>query len=376
MLYNRLFVFGPMLMLAVFIGGCASTASLPEPIAQDDPMPTGTLAEVDLLPDYLQQLDADLAGIDDHQLDSILVARHGRLVYERYFNGYAADTPHDLRSATKSITSLLVGMAIDDGAILNVDQPMMSHLRDAYPEVDDKGDIQLRHLLTMASGLDCSDRDPDSRGQEDRMYRQRDWVGYFLSLETVAPPGLQPDYCTGGVVALGRVISEATGQQVDAYAQQKLFAPLGIRNLRWARFDDDSQIDTGGHLLLTPRALVKIGQLVLQQGQWQGESLLSPAWINEATTPQVTLDNTPYGYLWWLHEVDYGVQPVRIIAARGNGGQTLFIAPQFDLVAVTTASYYNDPQAAVVDRIFFNAILPSVPELQAAAQRTAPTGIE
>lgn len=360
----------------ILLAGCASNTTPPEPIAQDDPMPTGTLASVDLLPDYLDKLDADLAGIDDHQLHAILVARHGQLVYERYFNGYGVDTPHDMRSATKSITSLLVGMAIDDGAIVNVDQPMMHFLSDAYTDVNGKDDIQLRHLFTMASGLDCSDRDADSRGQEDRMYRQRDWVGYFLELETERPPGQLPAYCTGGVIALGRVVSVATGEPVDDYAQRKLFEPLGIRNLRWARFDGDSQVDTGGHLLLTPRGLVKIGQLVLQQGQWQGDSLLSPTWISESTTPQVTLDDTPYGYLWWLHEVDYGVQPVRIIAARGNGGQTLFIAPQFDLVAVMTAGYYNDPQAAVVDRIFFNAILPSVPELQAAAQRTAPTDIE
>lgn len=373
---SPLFALTTALIWAGLLAGCASNSTPPEPIAQDDPMPTATLAEVDLLPDLLDQLDTDLAGIDDHQLHAILVARHGQLVYERYFHGYGVDTPHDLRSATKSITALLVGMAIDDGAIVNVDQPMMNFLGSAYPDVDDKDDIQLRHLLTMSSGLDCSDRDADSRGQEDRMYRQRDWVGYFLDLEVEVPPGQRPAYCTGGVVALGRVLSAATGQPVDDYAQQRLFEPLGIRNLRWARFDGDSQVDTGGHLLLTPRGLVKIGQLVLQQGQWQGDSLLSPVWISESTTPQVTLDDTPYGYLWWLHEVDYGVQPVRIIAARGNGGQTLFIAPQFDLVAVMTAGYYNDPQAAVVDRIFFNAILPSVPELRAAAQRSAPAKVE
>lgn len=358
-------------LATLLLSACAAN-SPPPPIAQDDPLPTASLADVGLSADYLQQLDADLAEVENHQLHAILVARQGQLVYERYYNGYSADTPHDLRSVTKSITALLTGMAVDDGAILNIDQPMMRYLGEAYPQVDDKADISLRHLLTMSSGLDCDDRDRQSRGQEDRIYRQRDWVGYFLALDAVAPPGQHSAYCTGGVIALGRVLTEATGQPVDRYAQQRLFAPLGIRNLRWARFDGDTQVDSGGHLLLTPRALIKIGQLILQQGQWQGEQLISPAWISAATTPQVQVDGTPYGYLWWLHEVDYGLQPVRVIAARGNGGQTLFIAPQFDLVAVFTAGYYNSPDASVVDRIFFNAILPSVPELTAAAQRTVP----
>lgn len=281
------------LAVAVLLVGCSTTSAPPQPIAQDDPLPVGSLAEVDLLPDYLQQLDADLSGLADHQLHAILVARHGQLVYERYYNGYSADTPHDLRSVTKSITAILTGMAIDDGAILNVDQPMMDYLHDAYPAVDDKNAISLSQLLTMSSGLDCNDRDRGSSGQEDRIYRQRDWVGYFLELDVVAPPGQQSHYCTGGVIALGRVISAATGQPVDQYAQQRLFEPLGIRNLRWARFDGDSQVDTGGHLLLTPAALVKVGQLILQQGQWQGEPLVSAAWIGAATTPQVRVDDTP-----------------------------------------------------------------------------------
>lgn len=361
---------------AGLLSACSSTATVPTAVAQDDPLPLGQLASVDMLPDYLGQLDTDLAAVADHQLHAILVARHGQLVYERYYHGYGIDTPHDVRSVTKSITALLTGMAVDDGALLNVDQPMMAYLNEAYPELDGNADISIRHLLTMSSGLDCDDRDRQSEGQEDRMYRQGDWLEYFLALDVVAPPGQQSAFCSGGVIALGRVLAEATDQPLDRYAQQRLFEPLGIRNLSWARFDGDRQIDSASHLLLTPRALVKIGQLVMQQGQWRGESLLSSSWIVQATTPQVTVDGTPYGYLWWLHEVDYGLQPVRVITARGNGGQTLFIVPQFDLVAVFTAGYYNDPEASVVDRILFNAILPSVPELRAAAQRTVPDGID
>lgn len=376
MLFNCLLRYSLLAGIAILMTACAVNETPSAPFAQDDPLPMATLESVQMHAQLLEQVDADLAAVEDHQLHSILVARHGRLVFERYYNGYGPDSPHDMRSATKSITALLVGMAIDDGAIFNVDQPMMRYLRDAYPEVDDKDGISIRHLLTMSSGLACDDRDRSSPGQEDRMYRQRNWVNHFLELDSLAAPGQVSAYCTGGVVALGRVISEATGQPVDEYARERLFEPLGIRNLRWARFDGDTQVDTGGHLLLTPRALVKLGQLVLQQGQWQDESLLSPSWISEATTPHLSVDGNPYGYLWWLHEVDYGVQPVRVIAARGNGGQTLFIAPQFDLVAVMTAGYYNDPQASVVDRIFFNAVLPSIPALREAAQRAEQSNTE
>ena len=137
----------------------------------------------------LYSISGRLKEKEDHKVHSILVARNGVLVFEEYYNGHSRENPHDLRSATKSITSLLTGIAIDQGTLKSVADPMMDYLSASYPEIYDKDGIQLRHLLTMQSGLDCHDSDRKTRGQEDRMYRSGDWVDYYLSLSTTYSPG-------------------------------------------------------------------------------------------------------------------------------------------------------------------------------------------
>ena len=290
----------------------------------------------------------------------ILVVRNGLLVFEEYYNGYTRDNPHDIRSATKSVTSLLTGVAIERGAIAGVDAPLMGYLGEDYPDVQDKDDLSLRHLLTMRSGLDCDDQDRSTRGQEDRMYRVKDWVGYFLSLPRTDAPGERTRYCTGGVVALGEAIAQGAEQDFANFAEDALFEPLGIRNYRWARFGDGHKTDTGGHLLLTPQGMAKIGMLVLQEGRWKKRPIVSSRWLERSTRPHTEIDGVPYGYLWWHYSVNYEEKSVEVIAARGNGGQLVFIVPEFDLVSVFTAGYYNDERARIPFDIFFNAVLPSV----------------
>ena len=197
----------------------------------DKPLPTGSMESVGLDSLLLYSVSERLKEENDHKVHSILVARNGVLVFEAYFKGHTRQNPHDLRSATKSITSLLTGIAIDQGILKSVEDPMMDYLSASYPEISDKNDIQLRHLLTMQSGLDCHDSDRKTRGQEDRMYRSRDWVAYFLSLSSTYAPGDSTRYCTGGVVALGEAIAVAADKDFAAFADEMLFAPLGIKKL-------------------------------------------------------------------------------------------------------------------------------------------------
>lgn len=361
-----------VLLLALLLNTpTAFGKGLPKPFGQDAPLPTASAESVGLDPAILDAVEQQIAAKKRHKLHSFLVLRHGQLAFEGYYNGYTRDTPHDLRSATKSITSLLTGSAIEQGLLAGVDAPLMDSLGDAYPQVDLPDAIRLRHLLTMSSGLDCHDRDRKTRGQEDRMYRSKDWVEYFLSLSAVHPPGQTTRYCTGGVVALGEAISSEVrrrnlGADVADFAASTLFGPLGITNYQWARFDEGTKVDTGGHLLLTPQGMIKIGQLVLQGGRWEDRQLISEEWIRHSTREHTRSDGTPYGFLWWLNTVPYGALDVDVIMARGNGGQVIFIVPQFDLVGAATTGYYNSDKAGIVDKLFFKAILPSIEEVRGA----------
>ena len=355
-----------MRILALLLGlvtvGCTST-KIHAPFGTDTPLPTTTLTEARIdtaiIGSMARQIEAQ-----DLDLHSLLVLRDGKLAFEAYYHGHTRDTPHDIRSATKSITSLLTGIAIDRGAFASVDVPLMTYLGDRYPNITDKDDLTLRHLLTMSSGLDCHDRDRTTRGQEDRMYRSKDWVRYFLSLSRPYAAADTTLYCTGGVVALSAAIAAATEQDVAAFADEALFAPLGIENYQWARFDGDRQVDTGGHLLITSQGLAKIGQLVLQNGAWNGQQLISPEWIDTSTAQHVTYDGQRYGFLWWRYHIPYGTVTVEVINATGNGGQNIFIVPAYDLVVVSTAGYYNSDKAGIPHELMFRGILPAVEELQ------------
>ena len=354
-----------LLLLALIVSGCSSAVGIVEPIAQDEPLPTGTPEAVGLDLTYLDRVSRHFSEEIEHKIHSMLVVRNGLLVFERYYNGFGRDNPHDLRSATKSITSLLTGIAIERGAVAGVDAPLMDYLARAYPDVRDKDEILLRHLLTMSSGLDCDDGDRRTRGQEDRMYRSKDWVEFFLTLEQLYVPGETTRYCTGGVVALGEAIARGAGQDFATFAEDALFSPLGIQNYHWARFDEGRKVDTGGHLLLTPQAMAKVGMLVLQQGQWDGWQVVPAEWIERSIQPHTQINGEPYGYLWWRNTLRYGGEAVDVISARGNGGQAIFVVPEYDLVAVFTAGYYNSDDTQIIYNTFYNAVLTSVPELQA-----------
>jgi CubicO group peptidase (beta-lactamase class C family) len=193
------------------------------------------------------------------------------------------------------------------------------------------------------------------------MYRARDWTRHFLELARTDPPGTHTRYCTGGVIALGRIVAAASGRSIAEFAAEHLFAPLGIHAYAWRRFDHGRQTDTGGHLRLRPRALAKLGQLVLQRGVWDQGDIVSGAWIDASTAVHTRFDadRRPYGYLWWRVQAQLGPRTIDIIYAEGNGGQYIFIAPALDLVVVFTGSNYDDPAAARPFALLGEYILPA-----------------
>ena len=285
-------------------------------------------------------------------VSAMLVTRHGQPVFEQYWNGFDKDTLHDMRSATKSVTSLLVGIAIDQHALGGVDDTVASWLAADYPgaPVLSRG-LVLENLLTMRSGLACNDWDATSPGMEANMYKARDWVAFWLDLSQKYAPDTVTSYCTGNPVVLGHVLANATHQSVTAFAQARLLGPLGITSAVWNTYDNGTQTDTGGHMHMRPRDMAKIGQLALQRGQWNGTQLVSSAWMDVSTSRITEFDDDPddgYGYLWWHGSVSWQGQPLDMFYANGAGGQYIFVVPQLDLVAVFTGENYADDGSQLV----------------------------
>lgn len=317
------------------------------PADRGDGWTVGHAADVGMDPAVLDAmvaaLDADRWGL----VHTVHVARHGRLVLEAADRPGRLDVPHDLRSATKSLTGLLVLDAVHRGE-LRLDDPVVAHLDLAPPPDPRWRAVTVDHLLTMRSGLDCDDRDRRTPGWEDRMYRRRDWLAFWLAVPFARDPGTEAHYCTGNVVALGRVLEGATGRPFREVAAERLLAPLHVADAAWATYDRGERTDTGGHLRLRARDLAKVGQLVLDRGRWGGVQVLDPSVVDGALTHQTTLDGgAGYGRLWWHGAAEMAGARHEVWFASGNGGQLVFVVPDLDLTATFTGGAFDRPEARI-----------------------------
>ena len=295
-------------------------------------------------------------------VDSVILVRHGRLVAEGYFNGYGPETLHDLRSTGKSFTSALAGIAIEQ-QLFQLDDPIASLVPqfESHENMDSrKRAISIRNLLDMRSGLECNDWNESSRGNEERMYQTRDWVGFILDLPMASDPGTVASYCTGGVVVLGQIIAWRSGMALDAYASAYLFGPLGIQQSFWRRSPDGSATGGGG-LKLRPRDVAKLGALYLNGGVWNGTRVISADWVARSRENVTRLGNDGYGLLWWKRSFSRGSTTVDSYFTSGNGGNFIFVFPALELVAVFTGSNYNSPLGDQPFQIVASYILPALP---------------
>ena len=357
------------MLASLLLSGCGAGAgggpkpSVPVPVPPT-PGEVWTLAppaEVGMHAETLNKAVSTLPVASQHQLSSMVVLRHGKPVLEQYWNGFDKDTLHDMRSATKSITSLMVGIAIDKGMLESEAAPMRQHLEAAYRGAPALAqDISLKDLLTMSSGLDCNDWDMSSKGNEEYMYPKADWVDFFVKLPATAS-GKVTRYCTAGVVTLGRIVAEASKQKIPEFSSRYLFAPLGISHARWDSFDQQRQTDTGGHLHMRPRDMAKVGQLVLQKGMWDGEQIVSSAWIARSTGKHTMMGKSDqYGYLWWIRKITTVTRSYDAVYAQGNGGQYIIVIPELDMVAVFTGENYNNSGGEIAFTQLSSYVLPSV----------------
>jgi CubicO group peptidase (beta-lactamase class C family) len=257
----------------------------------------------------------------------------------------------DIRSATKSITALLVGIALERKELPGLDAKIADLLPRHQKELaadPRKAAMTLADLLTMRSGLDCDDWDAKSPGHEDKMYETRDWVAFWASRPMRDRPGERFSYCTGNVIAIGQILAQATGQGVDVYAQKNLFDPLGLPKVEWQRWDRGREVDSGGHVRLTAEALLRVGEMVLAQGRVGERQVVPASWIEAMTTPRTAIPGRKqtYGYLWWLDETSSpGLPKTRLWFAQGNGGNFLIVLPEVRAVVAFTGTRFNRPEA-------------------------------
>jgi CubicO group peptidase (beta-lactamase class C family) len=323
----------------------------------------------------LEAMEAKIRAGEFQKVTSVAIGRHGRLAYEAYFEGEAS-TLRNTRSATKTITGMLVGIAIDRGALAGVEIPVLSVLPERPAQNPDprKAKITVEDLLTMSSLLECDDWNEYSRGNEERMYLIEDWLQFALDLPIkgfppwAKKPGDSPygrsfSYCTAGVFMLGRVLERATKAPVERFAQEALFGPLGIEKVGWA-FSPLHQAQTGGGLELTTRDLLKLGQLSLSGGSWNGRRVVSEKWVQASTAPHAQIDDaTSYGYLWWLKSYAAGGKPHPAWYMSGSGGNRVVVVPDLDLAAVITTTNFGVRDAhGLADRLITEHILGAVEE--------------
>jgi CubicO group peptidase (beta-lactamase class C family) len=338
-----------------------------------DGWPVGSLERAGLdraaIERFVQLLiDMPMDSVQASDVHAFLVARHGVLVVEEYFHGFHRDEPHDLRSAAKSLTSVLVGAAIQSGAPLSASTPVHRAIHGGtFPaglEPRQRA-LTVEHLLTMSPGFDCDDSDPDSPGNEDRMQEQTaepDWWRYTLRLPMVRDPGSAAVYCSASPNLLGAVLRGATGESIPRLFHRLVAEPLGIRRYHMP-LSPTGEAYLGGGIYLLPRDFLKLGQMMLDGGVWKGRRVVGQKWVQRSTSPLRDLAGIRYGYLWWIIDFPHRGRSVRAFFAGGNGGQVVMGIPELDLVVAFLGGNYGDrdrtylPQRTFVPRHLLPALV-------------------
>jgi len=280
------------------------------------------------------------------------VKQHKHLLAEQYFSGGGTDVLNDVRSAGKSITALAVGLAISDRKLKGVDSPVLAEFADLAPFAHAspvKDAITVEDLLTMSSAFECNDWDDASPGNEERMYQASYWTRFVVDMPIKADykrddTGHGPfSYCTAGAFLLGQLIQRVTGERIDQYIERRLFQPLGIEKVQW-RFSPVREVLTGGQTRYRAQDLVKLGQLVLDDGNWLGRQVLPASWIHAMLTARRRADkDDDYGYFWWrrdFHTIGSGRAHSGWYMS-GNGGNKVVLFSDLDALVVVTSTNYN-----------------------------------
>jgi CubicO group peptidase (beta-lactamase class C family) len=341
------------------VPGSGSYAYEP-PSPDSDGWPTATLTDVGLddkpIDDLVNRiLSTPPSPNNPVALQSLLIARHGKLVFEEYFYGFDKERPHDMRSAGKTFGPLLVGIARDHAAKLGPDTPIYSLFPEYKPFAnweDRKNKITLQNLMTMTSGIDCVDSNPDSPGGEDVMQdqtQQPDWYKFFLDLPVLRESGgTNAVYCSSDINLVGGAVRNVTHRWLPEFFDEYVARPLQMHSY-YVNLMPTGEAYMGGGLYLRPRDQLKLGQLYLNGGTWNGKRVVSADWVKESLIPRSSFApvidadvDHGYAYAWHTRPVKVGQQVFRDYFAAGNGGQQVMIIPDLDMVIGFTGGDYSE----------------------------------
>jgi CubicO group peptidase (beta-lactamase class C family) len=320
-------------------------------------------------------MEASIRKGDFKAITSVVIARHGKLAYEGYFDADGMEGLRNTRSATKTVTSMLVGIAIEKHLLSGVDARVFSFFPEKHPvENPDprKEQITVEDFMTMSSILECDDENQFSRGNEERMYLIEDWIQFAMNLPVRGFPAWVPkpkdspygrsfSYCTAGASTLGGVLEKATKQKVADFASANLFGPLGIVKAEW-QYSPMGIAQTGGGLALRSRDYLKLGQFYANNGKWNGKEVISADWVKRSTTPHAQVDEqTEYGYFWWLKSFSTPAKKFPGYFMLGSGGNKVGVFPEQDMVVVITTTNYHERGAhQITDRLLTDYVLAAV----------------
>ena len=393
----KAFLCGGMLALA----GCTPNIETDGPGWPGETWPVSTAEAEGVDPAAIDSLIADIDAGRYGLIDHFLLIRNGRVIADRHWDRaetyaellaaqedtvdhqYNYDHPswhplyrethlHSLQSVTKSVTSVALGIAVDEGHIPDVEAPVWPYFEMYDVDLADprRAAASLEDFLTMRSGIDWAipgqTYDDDTHPTTILEASDR-WIDYVVAQPVGTEPGTRFDYNDGVSVLLGKIVRQATGQRLDAWAEERLFSPIGIEEYYW-KITPGGEVDSEGGLYLSTQDLARIGYLMLRGGEWDGRQIISPEWVEASTSPvvpDVVPDNdrsdTGYGYQWWVPVHENG--ETRVFAGNGYGGQFIHVVPEYDLISVFNGwTLHDQPElfswTALQDRIL-PAIVPA-----------------
>ena len=307
-------------------------------------------------------IDVDPAGPRPWLIHSMAIAYRGRLVLDEYFYGYGRDEPHDMRSASKTFSSVMLGAVMMGGTDIAPQTRLYTLLAPRGPFANPdprKAQISLAHLMTHTSGLACDDNDAASPGNEDTMQSQRaqpDWWKYTLDLPMAYEPGTRYAYCSANINLVGAALTAATGEWLPELFDRTIARPLQFGSYYWNLMPNGEGYLGGGTFVRT-RDFLKLGQAFLDGGVWNGRRVVPQSWASDSVAPHVRISpattgregdafrsvywETDEGYAWHRLDVQSGEHRYPAYLANGNGGQLLIVVPQFELVVMFTAGNYQ-----------------------------------
>lgn len=322
----------------------------------------------------LKEMEGAIRAGSYPKIHGLLIAQKGQTIYEQYFDGFTADSLHDTRSSFKSVTSILVGIALDKGFIRNIDEKVHTYFPDdtAFARHALKRQMTIRNLLEMRSGLDCDEWN-NSKDCESAMERSHDWVRFSLAVPVGERPGTKWAYTSCAPMIVGGILEKATGMSVMQFANKYLFRPMGIETYRWTT-DPAGHGMTAGSFYMKPADMLKIGQMVLDHGQWHGKRIVSAQWLRQSVHGSIAIPDGSfvktsrttaaipqpvyYGFYWYneLIKTKTGTYPA--IFASGNGGQYVIVIEPLQMVVVFTQGNYGSRTAKQAFDMLARYILP------------------